>query len=119
MIKVSVFYPDADNCKFDFDYYCNRHMPMVRDRLGSACHGIAVDRGMAGEAGARPQFVAAAHLFFESVEAFQGAFEPHAQEIMADIPNYTNVEPVLQISEVLINATRSHTGELHLHRHAA
>jgi hypothetical protein len=35
---------------------------------------------------------------------------------MADIPNYTNVQPTVQISKVLINASRSNTGELHLHR---
>jgi uncharacterized protein (TIGR02118 family) len=40
------------------------------------------------------------HLLFDSVEAFQAGFGPHAQEIMADIPNYTNVEPAIQISEV-------------------
>lgn len=116
MIKVSVLYPNPENCRFDFDYYCQSHMPMVRDRLGAACRGIAVDKGLAGEGGARPAFVAAAHLYFESVDAFAAAFGPHEGEIMADIPNYTNVEPSVLISEVLINATRSQTGELHLHR---
>jgi len=42
------------------------------------------------------------HLRFESVEAFQRAFGPHAEAIMADIPNYTDIEPMLQISEVLL-----------------
>ena len=40
------------------------------------------------------------HLLFDSVEAFQASFGPHAQEIMADIPKYTNTEPTLQISEM-------------------
>jgi uncharacterized protein (TIGR02118 family) len=116
MIKVSVLYPNANDCRFDFDYYCKSHMPMVRDRLGGACHGIAVDKGIAGGApGTRPAHVASAHLFFESVESFQAAFNPHAQEILADIPNYTNAQPLIQISQVLINATRDQTGELHLH----
>ncbi|MFL5274147.1 MAG: EthD family reductase [Anaeromyxobacteraceae bacterium] len=116
MIKVSVLYPNAKDCRFDFDYYCKSHMPMVRDRVGGACHGISVDEGIAGGApGTRPAHVASAHLFFESVEAFQAAFSPHAREIMADIPNYTNVQPIIQISRVLINATRNQTGELHLH----
>jgi hypothetical protein len=34
------------------------------------------------------------------VEAFQNSFAPHAQEFGADIPNYTNVQPTIQISEV-------------------
>jgi uncharacterized protein (TIGR02118 family) len=40
------------------------------------------------------------HLFFDSVEAFQAAFGPHVKAIMADVPNYTNVQPAVQISEV-------------------
>jgi uncharacterized protein (TIGR02118 family) len=36
------------------------------------------------------------------VEAFQAGFGPHAQEIMADIPNYTDLTPVIQISEVVV-----------------
>jgi uncharacterized protein (TIGR02118 family) len=42
------------------------------------------------------------HIFCDSVEAFQTGFGPHAAEIMADIPNYTDLKPVLQISEVMV-----------------
>ena len=116
MIKVSVFYPNTENCKFDIAYYCNSHMPMVKDRLGDACKGLAVDQGISGgEPGSRPTYVAAGHLFFESVDAFQAAFGPHVEEILADIPNYTNVQPVIEISNILINAARGQTSELHLH----
>ncbi|HYU13945.1 MAG TPA: EthD family reductase [Stellaceae bacterium] len=37
---------------------------------------------------------------FDTVESFQAAFAPHAATIMADIPNYTAIQPVIQISEV-------------------
>jgi len=40
------------------------------------------------------------HLYFDSVEAFQAVFGPHAGPIMDDIPNYTNVQPTIQVSEV-------------------
>ncbi len=40
------------------------------------------------------------HLYFDSVEAFQAVFGPHAGPIMGDIPNYTNVQPTIQVSEV-------------------
>jgi uncharacterized protein (TIGR02118 family) len=42
------------------------------------------------------------HIFCDSVEAFQAGFGPHAQEIMADIPKYTDLSPVMQISEVIV-----------------
>lgn len=119
MIKVTVLYPNADNARFDFDYYCRHHMPMVRDRLGAACRGVAVERGLSGDApGSPPRFVAVAHLFFDSVDAFQGAFAPHIDEIMKDVPNYTDLSPSLEIGEVLINARQSDDGPFHVHGHS-
>jgi uncharacterized protein (TIGR02118 family) len=101
MIKVSVLYPAGANTKFDMDYYCKSHMPMVQKTLGAACKSIAVEQGLAGAApGAPPAFAAMGHLYFDSVAEFQAAFAPHAAEIMADIPNYTNIQPTIQISEV-------------------
>ena len=101
MIKVSVLYPNNEGSKFDFAYYTGSHMPMVRNRLGAACRGTEVDEGIAGGApGAKAPYVAAAHLLFDSVDAFQQAFGPHGKEIMDDIPNYTDIQPVIQISNV-------------------
>jgi uncharacterized protein (TIGR02118 family) len=37
MIKVNVMYPYTEGARFDHAYYCDRHMPMVKARLGSAC----------------------------------------------------------------------------------
>ena len=103
MIKVSVLYPNGDPATFDIDYYCNKHMPMVKKCTGAALRSMAVEHGLAGGTpGSKPSFIAMGHLYFDSVEAFQSAFGPHAKEIMADIPNYTNTTPVVQVSEVKI-----------------
>ncbi len=40
------------------------------------------------------------HLLCDSIEAFQASFGLHAQAILGDIPNYTNTQPTVQISEV-------------------
>jgi len=101
MIKVSVFYPGGAGSTFDMDYYLNRHIPMVRAKLGTACKSASVDQGVGGATpGSPPAFSAMGHLYFDSVEAFQAAFGPHAGEIMGDIANYTNVQPTIQVSEV-------------------
>ena len=101
MIKVSVLYPGGAGSTFDMDYYLNRHIPMVLAKLGTACKSAAVEHGLGGAtAGSAPAFSAMGHLYFESVEAFHSTFGPHAGEIMGDIPNYTNVEPTIQVSEV-------------------
>jgi uncharacterized protein (TIGR02118 family) len=101
VIKVTVFYPAGDSTKFDMDYYCKSHMPMVASKLGSALKSMAVEQGLGGGApGAPPTYAAIGNLYFDSVAEFQSAFAPHAEGIMADVPNYTNVQPVIQINEV-------------------
>ena len=101
MIKVSVLYPGGPGSTFNMRYYLDRHIPMVRAKLGAACKSAAVGQGLGGATpGSPPAFSAIGHLYFESVEAFQAAFGPHAGAIMGDIPNYTNVQPTIQVSEV-------------------
>ena len=103
MIKVSVFYPNRSEARFDIEYYCNRHMPLVQQLVGSALKGVSVDRGLSGEEpGVPAPYVAIGHLLFDSVEDFQRNFGPHAQKIMEDIPRYTNLDPIIQISEVVL-----------------
>jgi uncharacterized protein (TIGR02118 family) len=101
MIKVSVFYPYSGGSKFDMAYYLEKHMPLVRQKLGTACKGLAVEQGLTGGAsGTPPTYAAMGHLLFESAETFQAAFAPHAEAIMGDVPNYTAIQPIIQISEV-------------------
>ena len=103
MIKVSVFYPNEEGKKFDMEYYCNEHIPMVLGKLGDACRGVTVEQGLGGvQPGSPAIYIAMGHLLFESIEAFQAAFGPHAKEIMGDMPNYAEVQPLIQISEVKI-----------------
>ncbi len=101
MIKVSVFYPHSDGTSFDMDYYCNSHMPIVREKLGDAFKNTAIEGGLGGGApDSPPTYLAMGHLYFDSVEDFQSSFGPHAEAIMGDIPNYTDIEPVIQVSQV-------------------
>ena len=103
MIKVSVLYPNTDGAKFDMDYYLNKHTPMVKQKLGAALKSVAIEAGIAGAApGSQPTYRVLCHLGFDSVESFNKAFAPHAQDIMGDIPNYTDVQPVVQIGEVKV-----------------
>ena len=103
MIKVSVMYPNTPGARFDHDYYRDKHMPMVKSRLGDHCKYYTVDKGLAGgQPGTPAIYVAMCHFFCESVEGFQAGFGPHAQEILGDIPTYTDLQPVIQISEVVV-----------------
>jgi uncharacterized protein (TIGR02118 family) len=103
MIKVSVMYPNKAGARFDHAYYRDRHMPLVKARMGDKCRYYTVDKGLGGgEPGAPATYIAMCHIFCDSVEAFQTGFGPHAAEILADIPKYTDLAPVIQISEVVV-----------------
>jgi uncharacterized protein (TIGR02118 family) len=103
MFKMTVFYPNDEGKKFDMEYYCNKHIPLVHELLGDVCKGVAVDQGLEGsEPGAPPTYIVMTHIYYDSAEAFQSAFEPHAETFMEDMPNYTDIECEFQVSEVKI-----------------
>ncbi|MBV9504134.1 MAG: EthD family reductase [Acidobacteriia bacterium] len=103
MIRVTVLYPAGEGHTFDMDYYLKTHIPLFQERMGAAMREVTVERGVAGGApGSHPPYVAVVRGSFESVESFANAFAPHASEIQGDVPNYTNIQPIIQISEVLI-----------------
>ena len=104
MIKVSVMYPNSAGARFDHTYYRDKHMPLVKTRMGDFCLYYTVDKGIAGGTpGSSPPYVGMCHIFSDSVERFQAGFGPHAKEILADIANYTDLTPVMQISEVVVD----------------
>jgi uncharacterized protein (TIGR02118 family) len=103
MIKVSVMYENKPNVRFDHTYYKDKHMPLVQERMGDTCKFYTVDKGVAGGApGEPPTYVAMCHIYCDSVDAFQRGFGPHADEILGDIQNYTDLSPIVQISEVIV-----------------
>lgn len=103
MIKVSVMYPYTEGARFDHTYYRDRHMPMVKARLGNACAYYTVEKGLAGRApGSPPAFVAMCAFICNSVEGYQAAMQQYGAEILGDIANYTDIAPVVQVSEVVV-----------------
>lgn len=99
MITVTILYPKSDGCRFDHDYYAAKHMPMVAATL-TGCIGYSIERGLPGPDGSAPPYVAVGRLHFASEEAFRSAFAAHAPQILADIPNYTDAGPIIQLGVV-------------------
>ncbi len=103
MFKATIMYPPTPSARFDMAYYIEKHMPMVKSKIGASCVGFTVEAGLAGGAPGSPApYVAMGALLFESLEVFGAAMAEHGAEIMADIANYTDSQPVMQISEVKI-----------------
>ena len=103
MIKVSVLYPNTPGARFDHEYYRDKHMPMVKAKMGEHCKFYTVDKGLGGGAPGSPAtYIGMCHIFCDSVESFQAGMGPHMKEIMSDVGNYTDLTPVMQISEVVV-----------------
>lgn len=106
MTRISILYPNQPGGRFDFVYYVDTHMPRSIECLAAhpGFKGVSVEQGVSGAVpGSEAAFIAMCHFLFDSVEDFIAAFMPHAAELQGDMPNYTDVEPVIQINQVLIS----------------
>ena len=103
MIKVTFLYPNSDGSRFDMEYYTTNHLELSRAKFGTALKGLTIDRGLFGiEPGSKPSFHAVAQLQFDSLDEFYAALIPSIEEFKADALNYTDVEPVILISEPIV-----------------
>jgi uncharacterized protein (TIGR02118 family) len=103
MVLVSAMYPNEPGSRFDHDYYLQNHIPMVRERWSPmGLEDLRLVRGVGAGDGSPPPYQVIALLTFRSLQDFQKAAEAHVQEILDDIPNFTSVQPVIQINEDLI-----------------
>jgi uncharacterized protein (TIGR02118 family) len=93
MIRFSVLYPATEGATFDHAYYRDTHVPLAV-RTWSPL-SFEIDRGIDGP------YVAAVHFTFESHEAMAAALAVEGTAaVRADVPNYTMITPVRQVSEI-------------------
>jgi uncharacterized protein (TIGR02118 family) len=107
MIRVTVLFPKTSDSHFDMDYYLNKHIPMTKAKLQSLGFPVEaqVDEGVGSIALGEPApYAAIGYLTFEKMEDFQNGLTTHGAEIMSDIPNFTNVQPQIQIGQVILGS---------------
>lgn len=100
--KISILYPYEDGKYFNMDYYSKRHMPMVASLFGEKLKGYSIDKGLSGRTpDDAVTYIAMGYFYFEKLSDYKEAFGPNAEKIRGDIPNYTNIQPIVQISQVI------------------
>lgn len=100
--KVSVMYPYAEGKTFNMEYYESKHMPMVAKFLGSNLIKYTIEKGVASGIPNQPlPFMAIGTFYVKSLSDYQAAIAPNRDAIRADFQNYTNVSPVILVSEVV------------------
>lgn len=107
-VEVLVLYPNPEGATFNMDYYLSTHMPLVSEKWKSyGLKGWRVVQFGGGADGGRPQYSVQATLIWDSREDFQkAAGGPEAGEVMGDIPNFSNQQPILLGGKVM--KTESH-----------
>ncbi len=102
LIKVSIMYPYAEGKTFSMAYYETKHMPMVAAFLGSNLVKYTIEKGIASGIPNQPSpFMAIGTFYVKSLSDYQAAIGPHRDAIRADFLNYTNIIPVILVSEVV------------------
>ena len=101
MFKVAILYPNGDDKTFDMDYYEKKHMPMVAGFLGKNLKFYEIDKGIAGRTpNDKVPFVAIGYFYINDVAEYNKAIAQNRDAVISDFKNYTNIQPVLQISEI-------------------
>jgi len=96
VIRLSVFYPKTEGASFDHDYYRDKHVPLACQTWGLDASDAQIDKGVDGP------YEAAVHFTFDSLEALGASMGAEGtQAVIADVANYTTIQPVMQTSEIV------------------
>jgi uncharacterized protein (TIGR02118 family) len=102
MIRLMVLYPAKDGEAFNYDYYFNEHHKLLVSRWKpEGMVSCEFDRGLSDPAGGKAPYVAVAHIKFNSADALQKALAKHGAEVVGDVANYTKIQPIMQVNEVV------------------
>jgi uncharacterized protein (TIGR02118 family) len=101
MFKVAILYPNGEDKTFDMDYYEKKHMPMVAGFLSKNLKFYEIDKGVARRTpNDKAPFVAIGYFYITDVAEYNKAIAQNRDAIISDFKNYTNIQPVVQISEI-------------------
>lgn len=98
---LTLLYPNEPEAKFDFAYYRDTHLALLRKGYGDAIGKIEVRRGLRKGDGSPAAYIVTVTIQINDMEAFDAAGKIHLPAVMADLANFSNVVPVGQIEELM------------------
>lgn len=101
MFRLTVIYATTENGYFDFDYYLKIHLPMVTPLIGESVIRTEVTRGVIGIDESAAPYTAICLIYLKDLDGIQAAFQHHGNQIMEDVPKFTNIKPVLNLEEIV------------------
>lgn len=102
MIRVAVMYENKPEARFDMDYYREKHMPLVKECYQPhGLSGVEVDEAVSKSGSRAAPYIAIGYMTFPDIDAFMAAIKGSGKQVMADIENFTDIEPLVQISNLV------------------
>jgi uncharacterized protein (TIGR02118 family) len=103
MIRVTILYPNVEGSRFDMNYYLNQHAALIKERLTPlGLIRVDLEEGLSGMAPGTPApYRVIGSLTFNTLEDIQRALATHGEELIADIPNYTDIQAQMLITRVI------------------
>lgn len=100
MIRIAVLYPNLAEAEFDFDYYQSKHIPLVKELYKQyGLLSIEFDTAVTASGKNKAPYLVIAYLSFNDMPAFLDAIKHAGKEVSDDVKNFTNIEPIIQISQ--------------------
>ena len=100
MIRLTIMYPESEGATFDMDYYLNKHIALVNEKCAPAIRECTVEQCVAGPDPAPYRVIA--RIGVDSMDDFLKYVAPNDPVFAADVPNFTNIRPVIQVTEVVL-----------------
>jgi len=98
MVRVSFLYFKEKNSRFDVNFYINNHMELVKKHL-TPCGLLKIEVDVSLLEDENPLH-AIGYLYFSTKDEFIDGFSREGKRLKKNIPNYTNIDPKIQISEI-------------------
>src|SRR5260221_12241642 len=98
---ITVLYPNTPGVTFDFDYDREHHAALIDRLSGNSIAKLELRRGSATPDGSPAPFIAIINIWIANQQAFDTAGAKHGAALIADVPNFTNPMPTIQIDEII------------------
>lgn len=101
IFKITILYPNGEGKTFDMNYYETKHMPMVAAYLEKNLLYYEIENGISGRTpNDKAPYLAVGSFYVKDIAEYNRAISQHRDNIISDFKNYTNIQPIIQISEL-------------------
>jgi uncharacterized protein (TIGR02118 family) len=98
---ITVLYPNKPGVTFNFEYYRDHHATLIERLYGEGIAKLELRRGVATQDDSAVPFIAIINIWIGSQAVFDAAGVKHGATLVADVKNFTNTMPIIQIDEIV------------------